>query len=98
MSFKLINIVLTIDTLRQLKLCYCFLPSDNKKYKRTASAVRAPSMADYVEQRLTEMHYSAVDYRFCPKLIGILAAVAVLCLLPYLHIGEYTCVSGVLKY
>ena len=66
---------------------FYFILSDNKRFKRTASAVRAPSMQDYMERRLTELHYAAVDYRFCAKLTGIVTALAVLILLPYLHIG-----------
>ncbi|XP_035825354.1 uncharacterized protein LOC101852763 isoform X2 [Aplysia californica] len=62
---------------------------DDKRYKSSASAVRPPSMQDYVEHRLTELHYSAKDYRFCPKLFGIITAVLLIVLMPYIHIGQY---------
>ncbi|XP_005097180.1 uncharacterized protein LOC101852763 isoform X1 [Aplysia californica] len=62
---------------------------DDKRYKSSASAVRPPSMQDYVEHRLTELHYSAKDYRFCPKLFGIITAVLLIVLMPYIHIGVF---------
>jgi len=65
------------------------LLNDNKRYGRTASAVRPPSMGDYVEGRLTEMHYAAVDYRFCPKFLASALATAIIVLLPFLHIGVF---------
>ena len=52
------------------------------------SATRSPSMQDYIERRLTEVHYSAVEYKFCDKFLPALAAVVLIVLLPYLHIGE----------
>lgn len=62
---------------------------DNKKYRPVATAVRAPSMQDYVEKRLTEVHYVAVENRFCDKFIGIALAALFLVLMPYLHIGIF---------
>uniref|UniRef100_A0A0B6ZY17 Uncharacterized protein n=2 Tax=Arion vulgaris TaxID=1028688 RepID=A0A0B6ZY17_9EUPU len=62
---------------------------DNKKLRAPATAVRAPSMQDYVERRLTEVHYSAVDYKFCDKFIAIVIAATLIVLMPYLHIGVF---------
>ncbi|CAG5117828.1 unnamed protein product [Candidula unifasciata] len=76
------------------KLMKALLPDfddrgDNKKYRSSASAIRAPSMDGYVERRLTEVHYSAKDYKFCDKFIAILIAAFLLVIMPYLHIGVF---------
>ncbi|KAI8772530.1 uncharacterized protein LOC106063482 isoform X1 [Biomphalaria glabrata] len=63
--------------------------SSSKKYRPTASAVREPSMQDYVERRLTEVHYVAKDYKFCDKFLGVSLAALLLILMPYLHIGVF---------
>ncbi|KAK3769927.1 hypothetical protein RRG08_048138 [Elysia crispata] len=72
------------------------LPDFDNKYRRekktktvVPSATRSPSMQDYIERRLTEVHYSAVEYKFCDKFLPALAAVVLIVLLPYLHIGVF---------
>lgn len=72
------------------------LPDYDKAYRRekkhnqeVPSATRNPSMQNYIERRLTEVHYSAVDYKFCDKFLAAVAAVLVIVLLPYLHIGVF---------
>ncbi|GFO14060.1 hypothetical protein PoB_004056500 [Plakobranchus ocellatus] len=62
---------------------------EKRKGRDIPSATRTPSMQDYIEKRLTEVHYSAVDYKFCDKFLAVLAAVVLIVSLPYFHIGVF---------
>ena len=57
--------------------------------KKKKKAVPIPTtMQDYIEQQLTELHYSAVGNNFPNKFIAFVVTIFLAVLMPYLHIGK----------